>query len=750
MSYIIKKNEPLVNLKLTDTGRRNLSNGSLTFAQFGLGDSEVDYLTSDTSVGLVLRPVDNNPDIMYPVPSEGESFRVPITNLNSIPREIKQMAEERGVFNAYTSISRTLDTSLLLDGVFTIASVTGDTITLNKGTTINYPPTEGDTLIIKTGYGSTPVGSTTFSSAQPVLQYKIVDVLTTGTTTSTVVKVDRYLPLFTFTNARAFLYRDELVNTLDKPNPTTYWDDSVLGFDLNGLTTYDDVPVWNFNLVLLGEMMGVDPTVDKNSTQTRGKKLLGTSVLFKYYEEAKLDKIGVIHYTNNSVSNWYGEGFYRSSFKLDLPHVMWHKKQGGGVGQNTTMGYTFVCGADQKILNGKIRYYDLVDQETTPTVVGKVFIDYKICVVEDAELLMTLSIKGNRNWTLPTAKITPTEPGTCDGSSAIGAVQKGESIHISYMMQDLDNYLTPVHCNNYTTFTIDEHSTSGPKDIIFTLPKDPNDPTYSELGYLRDYDSSDTTGFKANRVTILWQKTEAGKKPLSDGWKQQDITNYITTTGCIVGSGDEVVTKTEKYTAGTTLTSTTINLAFAPEQDIIYLYYNGGHQTTGYTVTNGVVTLSSLPSAGTAVKIHYVVDDAANTISDAQKTAANIENIRVFVDHDFLDNSKFNDYYLRTTLNLPALTDSEATFGDEDFLLGNVRTDIKATVFKSVMTCNVLPNQFITSTNPTWNANQDKVQFSEIGIYDQDNDLVAIGKFSQPIQRKYNSDNLVIQATIDF
>ena len=38
----------------------------------------------------------------------------------------------------------------------------------------------------------------------------------------------------------------------------------------------------------------------------------------------------------------------------------------------------------------------------------------------------------------------------------------------------------------------------------------------------------------------------------------------------------------------------------------------------------------------------------------------------------------------------------------------------------------------------------------EVKIYDENEDLVAIGKFSQPIQRKYNSDMLIIQATIDF
>jgi hypothetical protein len=42
------------------------------------------------------------------------------------------------------------------------------------------------------------------------------------------------------------------------------------------------------------------------------------------------------------------------------------------------------------------------------------------------------------------------------------------------------------------------------------------------------------------------------------------------------------------------------------------------------------------------------------------------------------------------------------------------------------------------------------VAFTEIGLHDQNGILVGIGKFSEPITRKYNSDMLVIQVTIDF
>ena len=55
MSYIIKKNEPLVNLKLTNTGRSNLSSGKLTLTNFSLGDSEMDYSSDTFSLVNILR-----------------------------------------------------------------------------------------------------------------------------------------------------------------------------------------------------------------------------------------------------------------------------------------------------------------------------------------------------------------------------------------------------------------------------------------------------------------------------------------------------------------------------------------------------------------------------------------------------------------------------------------------------------------------------------------------------------------------
>ena len=43
-------------------------------------------------------------------------------------------------------------------------------------------------------------------------------------------------------------------------------------------------------------------------------------------------------------------------------------------------------------------------------------------------------------------------------------------------------------------------------------------------------------------------------------------------------------------------------------------------------------------------------------------------------------------------------------------------------------------NEFNQSTNTTWNETE-SVWISEIGIYDENNNLVAIGKLNNPIEK---------------
>src|SRR5574343_1533991 len=99
MSYIKKNTEPLINLKLTDLGRKNLANGKLSFETFQLGDSEIDYSSSDL-VGLnILRPVDNQHDIQYPISPDGNNSKIPISNIRGVKTEVFDVISEVGFFN---------------------------------------------------------------------------------------------------------------------------------------------------------------------------------------------------------------------------------------------------------------------------------------------------------------------------------------------------------------------------------------------------------------------------------------------------------------------------------------------------------------------------------------------------------------------------------------------------------------------------------------------------------------------------
>jgi hypothetical protein len=107
-------------------------------------------------------------------------------------------------------------------------------------------------------------------------------------------------------------------------------------------------------------------------------------------------------------------------------------------------------------------------------------------------------------------------------------------------------------------------------------------------------------------------------------------------------------------------------------------------------------------------------------------------------------------YNLHNYITYPTpLAENELGFGDETFFLGNVSTDIKAVSYTLDIPIVLDLNQFNSSTNSTWNSETDKVSISEIGIYDVNKNLVAIGKLNNPIQKDTSTARTIVFA-IDF
>ena len=105
-------------------------------------------------------------------------------------------------------------------------------------------------------------------------------------------------------------------------------------------------------------------------------------------------------------------------------------------------------------------------------------------------------------------------------------------------------------------------------------------------------------------------------------------------------------------------------------------------------------------------------------------------------------NLDYLDYPVSTT-GLTTPTSSILCFGDETYFMGNVTTSIEAIAYTMDLAINLPLNQFNSSTNATWQSG-DQVFISEIGLYDADNNLVAIAKLNDPIPK----DNTISRSIV--
>lgn len=100
-------------------------------------------------------------------------------------------------------------------------------------------------------------------------------------------------------------------------------------------------------------------------------------------------------------------------------------------------------------------------------------------------------------------------------------------------------------------------------------------------------------------------------------------------------------------------------------------------------------------------------------------------------------------------LSYPASVETDKLcFGDEVYFLGNVNSDIEALVYTTNLSITLSLNEFNSSTNPTWDG-VSSVAISEIGIFDDDKNLVAIGKLNNPITKDSSISRTIVFA-IDF
>ena len=539
MSYIDKNSNIVISARLTDTGRLLLSKGLLTFDTFRLGDSEIDYTTLgsgyDISKNIDLRAKSNNPNIktpLFPTPIS----TTPDVNISTLQDNIIQTiieAPELGFFMSgttgttliYTAKTST-DYTYQADSIIPLSGLTGSTqyvpVRKSSGYGSNtYEPKYGDFVLVKMSNDllTSPISQNLTETPVPYLWYRVQG--TTGSLSADTlnVQLDRdfaYFPGYVGSN---YCW-------------ASFYPGSGHTFSEGGF--YSGGTVWNMNNVWGGNQVGIDIASYEGFEDYGSEDYIGSKEYYGYNLPStsattfcdKVNSISIIHYTNpqtceNQTEKKLGQQFYvdtstnNSEYpSLVIPTLMWHQETTG-----TTIGHVFQgSGTTQYVPSPispnptNIEYYHLTDEFGNP--VGRLFPQLHTFTIDDQELVSALSYKSNRNWTLPavTTNLVSDLDGVIDGTQAL---------YVTYLLASNTGYTTGIH-SKYIQCVDFENSTSGP-----CIPTDVKAVQLSFPSQFPFLEVSGSTGWHADTLYAVVQRTTIGTDPVPNGWRLIDLTSSI-------------------------------------------------------------------------------------------------------------------------------------------------------------------------------------------------------------------------------
>ncbi len=580
-------NEPttFINIKLTDTGRKLLSLGRLTFDKAALSDREINYGIDHTNIysissNRILAPKDDEPVFT----NLDDSSFIPLgpSKVTSIKQIVSASTDASGFFTGTTSAYGIDQTKYYTTLTFTYSG-SGlpqgtNTIDYDSGSATPYDPKIGQLIYIPwepvQNSGKTYDSSTVIASGNPTvdLWYRII-----SASTNTLF-LDRSTPNFGTTD------------TNQKINAYVYPFNAIESYYSTAYTV--PVAVWNMNVIRTQSIPGTYSSLS-GYTSYGSIEYNGVRTYLNFSSETR--DIGVIHFTNLYTGNTYAEQLVEGSFHLTIPNIMWHKTS-SNVGEALAYGVDLydVAGSTTFDISANTTYRLLRDgSSVNNTIVGRVYHKLKIAVITDQELLYAMTYKSNRNYTLPPLSLSlgtsPKYP--LSNSQATGLCQSGKTYFATYIINSdaVSNsgttfgYPQGLHCGYIQKIKGELDSNSNQTFLNAIFPS-------NSFPYLRssvNMDPSSTysgTGWNANKVQMMvnivddTDLLDYNTIP-ADGWKL-----VSTTVGNGIYTGDttdltidplklqgfQFVISQEDYTSGTTYT---LNSAFTDNSD--YLYNTG-------------------------------------------------------------------------------------------------------------------------------------------------------------------------------
>jgi hypothetical protein len=710
MAYIIKNTSGLINTRLTDVGRRKLSQGNFNISYFQIGDSEVNYSAvpnyNQVNNNILMpafnaqndtgSPQSNKQNIKYPyyiTGGEGGTYGIPFQD--SQVEEVYNAAGVKGFFTGttgswlvQTSSAYTVSSNYYVD-MSSLNGTSGITLSTDSCASSTGTPSVGDYItIFLDGVGSCQTVNTV-----PTLTYKIQTVSLPNIT------VDRPTPNYSSIAtggqlARAQVYPSGMTALYDTITPAPFWETDTLNFESPcDVSQRENTVIWNMNIPWSESPAGLFNNTYEDYTYFGSVSYIGTKEYLGYQENSgqtdtsevyyynSFDEkivlspsdqktIAIVHYTNQDIDFVYGEKFSTQPFdpqnptddiglarhmKVTLPTLMWHKSTGSTIGQTFMIDppgydlckpYYIKSKVNLDMNDPGIRYFHLWD--------------------------LNADSNGNLNRV---GKVFPDQQIIVFDDEEIVAALSYKSNRNWTLPAPQVSLITPNLCstgstttgllNNETeklwvTYLLQNTAgfTNGMHCNYYSVVSGPQSGTTNnsknvavrfgpEFQFLNSsFSSSNLTGFAANTMKLLVQKVTGDTRPVPTGWYEIDVTSSL----------------------------------------------------------GGSVSSSSIPS------VTFQID--ADNYSAA--TQYNLSN-----------------YISLVPNNSPDIMN----FGDEYYFYGNFETDISATIYEMKYLVNLNQNQFTNTTNPTW-ASGTTSYVTEIGLYDSNLDLIVVSKLQSPQKRQ--------------
>jgi hypothetical protein len=716
MAYIIKNTAGLISTRLTDVGRRKLSQGDFNISYFQVGDSEVSYTAvpnyNQTNNNILMpafnaqndtgSPQSNKQNIKYPyyvTGGEGGTYGIPYDNSQVQP--VYNSAGVKGFFtgttgawlvqntSAYTITSNYWVELATLDGTSGI-TIVSDTCVGTNGT-INV----GDFITIYMD----GVGTCQNVATVPILTYKIQNVSGLNLT------LDRPVPDYTTIASasqygRVHIYPSGMTALYDTITPAPYWQTDTLNFESPcDVSNRENTVIWNMNIPWSESPAGLFTNAWEGYSNFGSVSYIGTKEYLGYQENSGQTDTGqvyyydsfdgkivlspsdqktiaIIHYTNQDIDFVYGEKFSTVPFdpqnptddtglarhmKVTLPTLMWHKSTGTTIGQtfmidppgyDLCVPYYIKSTVNTDMNDPGIRYYQLWD--------------------------LNPDVNGNLNRV---GKVFPDQQIIIIDDEEIVAALSNKS-------------------NRNWTLPAPELSLITP-NICFT-------------------NNLNSEGLMVNDVERLW------------------VTYLLeNTTGFTNGLHCNYYSVVNGPSTGCTNTTQNVAVRFGPEFPFLNPNFSSGN-LTGFPANSMKLICQKVSGDTRPNPTSWKIIDVTSQISastvNGKLTVSSITGTTFQIDTA--------SYTAATTYNLsnyislvPNGSPEIMNFGDEYYFYGNFETDISATIYEMNYLVNLGRNQFTNTSNPTWTSGTTSY-VTEIGLYDSNLDLIVISKLQSPQKRQ--------------